>query len=348
LRRKEGAEKLLETVIDLLGYYDLPRENLTISRIKKGHIGSNFKVCSKRGAFVLRIRHPQFSKEMVLEDHSFLGFLRKNEFPVPQIIANRKGETCGITEEKKVFELQEFIPHNSTAEEKSYAEISGKLAGFLGKYHALAGKFPREISKMAYLGEIPLGFWEKYFSGPLEKGRERYLQTARNARGEICREIKDRTFSLADRLEGIKKKLEVTYPELPRLVNHNDFYGNNILFQGEKIAGLVDFDFCSTGIFYIDLIELLHGSMVWQDGEEKYWGLHPEGRVRLDQGRRDLEHYLESGPGFEVDMEILKELLISKIISLAWYPAFDIVQGEDARLQVLKRLDRTIKEIDKL
>ncbi len=338
---------MLETARKLLSNYDIPREDLTVSPIETGHIGNNFMVISGGGTFVLRIRHPQFSKEMVQEDHSFLSFLNKNEFPVPRIIANRKGETCGITKDKKVFELQGFIPHNATAEDKSYAEISGQLAGFLGKYHALSRKYPGETSKMDYLGEIPLGFWKKYFSGPLEKGRGRYLQTARNAGEDIGRELKDRTHSMGERLEGIKNKLEETHRELPRLINHNDFYGNNILFQKEDIAGLVDFDFCSTGIFYIDLIELLHGSLVWQDGEEKFWGLHPEGRIRLDQGKRDLEFYLKTGPGFEIDMELLRELLITKIISLAWYPAFDIVQSTDDRLEVLKRLEKTIKEIEK-
>jgi len=339
---------LLKTAKNLLVYYDLAREGLKVSPIKAGHIGNNFKVSSGRGNFVLKIRHPQFSQEMVLADHSFLGFLKKNEFPVPQIITKRNGETCGITDDKRVFELQEYIQHNASAEDKSYGEISGDLANFLGGYHALARKFPGEILKMDYLGDIPLGFWEKYFSGPLERGRERYLRTARNAGGAIGEELKDRTFFLAARLEGIKKKMEGSYKQISSLINHNDFYGNNILFQGDKIAGLVDFDFCSTGIFYIDLIELLHGSVIWQDGEEKYWGLHPEGRVRLEQGKRDLGYYLESGPELEVDMEILRELLKTKIISLAWYPAFDMVQGAGDRLEVLKRLEKTIKEIDKL
>jgi len=49
LRRKEGAEKLLETVIDLLGYYDLPRENLTISRIKRAISAAILRFVQKGG-----------------------------------------------------------------------------------------------------------------------------------------------------------------------------------------------------------------------------------------------------------------------------------------------------------
>lgn len=331
----------------LIKEYDIPGEELSLIPIKTGHIGDTYKVSTKNGNFVLRIRHPGFTGQHVSSDHAFLKYLKEKGFPVPGICCQKDGKTHGLTEDKRIFELQEFIPHNSNLDDKSIRKVSSQLASFLGEYHGLAQSYPGDMVKMRYLGEIPLGFWEKYFLGPLEKGMERYERAGDEAGGKTGKELKTLTVFLGEELKKIQKNLERTYKEIPRLINHNDFYGNNILFQGEKIAGLVDFDFCATGIFYIDLMELLHGSMIWEDGEEGFWGLHPEGKIRVEQGRKDLALYGEKVPGLPIENDVLRDLLKVKVISLAWYPAFDLVDDAENRLEVAHRVKITLEEIEK-
>ncbi len=345
--KRKDREKLELTVMQILKKYDLGKEIIAVEQLLGGNIGSNYYIKSSRGDFVLRIRDSGFTPQQVASDHDFLLFLREHGFPSPGIVSQKDGTTFGIDENKRTYELQEFIPHEKTAAEKSYSEISSGLAGFLGQYQVLSRDFPREIKKMDYLGEIPLGFWEKYFRGPLAKGQSRYLHSAQNIGGETGRELEEKTTFLADELEKIKQKVGGFYQDLPRIVNHNDFYGNNILFRGEEIVGLVDFDFCSTDIFYIDLIELLHGSVIWWDGEEKFWGLHPEGVIRREQGLRDLEIYLEQGPGLEISEEVIADLLKTKVISLIFYPAFDLASGAEQRLEITRRVEKTLSELDK-
>jgi len=337
----------LERVKNLLKDYDFSGEEISLIPIKTGHIGENYKVLTPRGDFVLRIRHPEYTAEHVSADHAFLIYLKQKGFPVPGICGLINGKTHGFTEDQRVFELQEFIPHNQNLDDKSISEVSSKLAIFLGEFHNLSKEYPEKIEKMPCLGEIPLGFWEKYFSGPLEKGMERYERAGDEEGNKTGKELKEKTSFLGEELKNIQENLDGIYNEIPRLINHNDFYGNNILFQGEKIAGLVDFDFCSTGIFYIDLIELLHGSMVWEDGEEGFWGLHPEGKTRMEQGRKDLDLYREKVPDLPVNNDLLRDLLKAKVISLAWYPAFDLFEDAENRLEVCRRLEKAIIEIDK-
>ena len=321
-------------------------EPYTISELEDGHTCSIYKVETDNRQYLLRIRPDFFTEKEIESDHQFLTYLTDRGFPVPELNTTVEGSTYGLTDEKRLFELQSFLPHNKNVTNFNYQDISSQIARFLGQFHYLSKDYPEKLEKMAYVGKMPLGFYEKYFDGPLKYGVKRYRETLKSADGSIKTELDTNIDTLEKRLKEIRAVITKALPDIPQVVNHNDFYGNNILFQDNKIAGLVDFDFSSTGIYYIDLVELMHGSMIWNDDCMPFWGLDSEGKIRVKKGEKDLEIYFKNVGDLYFDQQIFKEFLIAKVISLAFYPAFDMVDTPEDRLEVTRRLLKTIDRLD--
>ena len=91
---------------------------------------------------------------------------------------------------------------------------------------------------------IPLGFEEKYFKGPLTHGITRNLKAVEEYKKESRSFLTGEIRHFASLLNEIYPQVLAFGRELGAVVNHNDFYGNNILFTEGKISALVDFDFC--------------------------------------------------------------------------------------------------------
>ncbi len=149
-------------------------------------------------------------------------------------------------------------------------------------------------------------------------------------------------------LEKLQKEFNNKIKNHKLLVNHNDFFGNNILFKNNKISGLVDFDFCNSGIYYVDLIEALHGSMVWDNNEMKYLGISENGDIRLKTAEENLKQYFNKNPGFIYDGKFLIKFLIAKIISLAFYPAFDFFSSLEDKIEGFNRRKKVIKNLEEV
>jgi hypothetical protein len=196
-----------------------------------------------------------------------------------------------------------------------------QVFALLGRYHRISQTYPRSFAKVAYLGNstLPIGLFAKYFGGALEHAIPRGIESASadKTRGKAL--LHDLHY-FADTLCAIQAETERKIDTLPRVINHNDIYGNNLLFRGGRLVGLIDFDFCMTDIYYLDLVEALHYSALLQASERRYFGLPPDGQIRTMHGLDDLRAYFAENDGFHHDGQLLVHLLIAKVISLALFP----------------------------
>jgi len=327
--------------------YDFCIDNMV--QIKEGNTSNKYVLFSDTGKFILRIRNPCFTKKAIISDHVFMDYLKENNFPVAKIIRNKKGEIF-ISENGCLYEIQSYIDHNKNLSDFNMSSVSNELFSFLGEFHHLSGKYKKGIKKSAYLGKtlIPLDNEEKYFNGPLKYGVERNKLLLKKM------DIKYRSVFEKDLnyfityLEKLQKEYNNKIKNHKLLINHNDFFGNNILFKNNKISGLVDFDFCNSGVYYIDLVEALHGSMIWDNDEMKYLGITKNGDIRLDVARENLQQYFNKNPDFIYDGKFLIKLLIVKIISLAFYPAFDFLGSLEDKIEGFNRRKKVIKNLEEI
>jgi hypothetical protein len=93
-------------------------------------------------------------------------------------------------------------------------------------------------------------------------------------------------------------------------------------------------------------VELIHGSLIWNNEHMKYWGLDPEGKIRINHSKNDLRLYFSKYSNYNFDFSLFKDFIVAKIISLAFNPNFDFVEEIDDRIEVLFRLKKTIQNIN--
>jgi aminoglycoside phosphotransferase (APT) family kinase protein len=327
--------------------YNMSVQN--IEPMRAGNTTDKYRVVTNKNSFVLRIRSAGFNQEALSADHRFMVYLHMHNIPVPRIIRTTDNGTS-IEDDGALYELQSAIPHDGNLDDFEFSSVSNDLFEILGEFHQVSSTYPEVIDKPPYLGDslIPIGHTEKYFHGPRQYGVPRYLAVVgdltRAQRSQFERDIQ----YFQAYLETVYKAYQRKCMAFPILVNHNDFYGNNILFHKGSISGIVDFDFCRSGLYIIDLIEALHGSMVWHNEAARYLGITEKGDIRADLAQENLQRYFNHNPDFPYDGEFIIKFLIAKIISLPWYPAVDFFHTIDEKLEGFRRMKVVIRKLEEV
>lgn len=276
-------------------------------------------------------------------------YLHEQNVPVPRIIRTMDNGTY-VEDDGTLYELQSAISHDRNLGDFEFTSVANDLFDVLGAFHRVSNTYPEAIEKSPYLGDtlIPIGYAEKYFCGPQQYGVPRYLREmdnlTRGQRSQFERDIRHFQAYLDKVYEAYQRKRMA----FPMLINHNDFYGNNILFHEGSISGIVDFDFCRSDLYVIDLIEAVHGSMVWHDEASRYLGITEKGDIRADLTRENLRRYFKHNPDFPYDGEFMIKFLIAKIISLSWYPAIDFFPTIDEKLEAFRRMKVVIRRLEEV
>lgn len=119
-------------------------------------------------------------------------------------------------------------------------------------------------------------------------------------------------------------------------------------FEGGRLVGLIDFDFCTTDVYYLDLVEALHYSALLRRSEKRYFGLPPNGEIRVAHAVDDLRAYFRENPDLGYDGALLAQLLMAKIISLALFPLFELYPQVEERLEMYRRVRRVVESLQDL
>ncbi|MFP3897312.1 MAG: phosphotransferase enzyme family protein [Anaerolineales bacterium] len=337
--------KQIETLLE--NKYDMAIQD--IQPMHAGNTTDKYRVMTDTNTFVLRIRSAGFNRRALSADHRFMSYLHEHNVPVPRIIRTMDDGTF-VEDDGALYELQSAIPHDGNLGDFEFPSVANDLFDVLGAFHRVSSTYPETIEKPPYLGDslIPIGPAEKYFYGPQQYGVPRYLAERDNLmraqRAQFERDIR-RFQAYLDTVYAAYQRRRMVFP---MLINHNDFYGNNVLFYNGSISGIVDFDFCRSGLYVIDLIEALHGSMVWHSEAARYLGITEKGDIRVDLARENLRRYFNHNPDFAYDGEFIIKFLIAKIISLAWYPAIDFFPTIDEKLEGFRRMKAVIRRLEEV
>lgn len=86
---------------------------------------------------------------------------------------------------------------------------------------------------MEYLGDfkLPIGLFAKYFDGALDHVIPRGIEAAAGE-GTAGKALLDDLDYFTGVLRAIRGEMERKISTLRQVVNHNDIYGNNLLFRG--------------------------------------------------------------------------------------------------------------------
>jgi homoserine kinase type II len=214
----------LADVVDDYGLVKL----IAVSGIPNGSVNTNYRLETTRGRHLLRIDEVKGELD-VKRELDFLVYLRKHGFPCPQPIADRKG--------------------------RLYRESGGKC---LSVYRWLDGQLvPADRLGTPRMETIGRALADLHLIGKsYKKGIENRFTYERVA--QLYAEVRERlppyfrkmVRTLDDEVSYLRSYLE---NKLPRGVIHGDLFHDNLLFKGDKLVAMLDFEAACRGKFIFDL-----------------------------------------------------------------------------------------------
>ncbi len=215
-----------EEIKRVLSYYDVG-ELLGFNRIETGFVNDNWRIITTNGPYILKRRHPALQdSDIITAQHQLIGFLLKAGFPAPVIKASSAGETL-LNLDGRFYEVQEYIDNNPF-DFKNAAHFD-EAARTLGWYHSSVQKFDPPST----LRRGPL-YDPRLLAKAIANLSEILGQNSSANQAEIIERLDFLLLNLKSSFSGHK--------ELPYLVIHGDYYGGNLLFQRNRIVGVIDYD----------------------------------------------------------------------------------------------------------
>jgi len=223
-----------------LASWDLPAP-VTDIRPGSGTANASAIVHLGQERMLLKRRNPRYAvADWVTFDHALMAHLEAGGVPVPVPLPARGGRTWA-TLEGEVFELFEFLPGDEhRAGDLGQVCAAGEM---LARFHLAGNDFDPPVDKS----------WARYHSpADIVTG----LETIRVAAGALSA-ANAGAFAVASRVasELVTRLPDEGYWALPTTVIHGDWHPANLKFDGERVAGVFDLDWCTRQPRAVDLAD---------------------------------------------------------------------------------------------
>ncbi len=196
--------------------------------IREGSVNTNYLLETAKGKFLARIDEIKGENELRREI-DLLTFLRRHSFPCPHPLQDRKGRFYRDFSNKciSVYKYQEGKILPAERLRASQLESAGRA---LGQLHVIGKGYKKGI--------------DNRFS--FERIADLYL----NVRSRLPNYFRKVSRTLDDEVEYLTHYLE---GKLPKGVIHGDLFADNLLFRGERLMAVLDFEAACRGKFVFDI-----------------------------------------------------------------------------------------------
>jgi homoserine kinase type II len=213
-------------LLDVLAHYDLGA--FRASRpIERGYVNKLWVIQTTKGRYVLKRRHPDLREtRRILGQHALVRHLAGVGFPAPSLVATRRGTTF-VELDQEVYEVQEYVA--GSLRESTSPSQAAVAARTLGRYHraVLGFDHPALYRECERYGPEAL---ERIWGGLMEDWRGRLPPQV----GHLCAALVRHVNDLRTLYRG--------FGDLPELVIHGDYYAENLIWRGDTVVGVVDYD----------------------------------------------------------------------------------------------------------
>lgn len=250
-----------------LTFYDLGQLR-SICAAAHGLVNETAFAETSSGRYVIRRNQRRLGKASLTLRHQLHAWLSTHDVPCPRLIPARSGETA-IEIDGRIFEVSTFIEG-----EEYHATCARQSAGagaVLAGYHRAVIDFPEHADHLP----------PRYSTSILPGMIERLIQ--RDMLGDLTAQLSwyDR------RASDLGKHLsDASYEALPQRLIHGDIHPDNLLFCGDRVVALLDFDQVTIDARIVDLADALVAFAPGRPPQNwSPWGVY-EGP--LDPGRAKL------------------------------------------------------------
>jgi homoserine kinase type II len=275
-RRAVSARTLVvlpdEAIEILRRSYDIG-DWLSWERILEGRSNHSFFVTASTGNYVLRRSNPRKDAEAVRFEVRLIDHLRERGYPAPRIIPTRGGEP--YVEHDGLFYLMTAFIAGSSYDPENPEHLLAAGDG-LGRYHRLVSTlsgpyYPHRSSLLINLEPEGIGVLDE-----VKRLAEPCLDIEERNR------LQDSVSYLQNQFVGVHRAIVEVYRGLSKLVIHGSFGGSALLFAGDTLSGVLDYDRARFEVRAMDLAVTIKDFCRDVDSGEDYW-------VGLDYARcRDL------------------------------------------------------------
>ena len=311
-----------EIVAEVLARYSLAEPRI-LALVESSNRNENFVILdANENRYILRRYRRNADEARVLFQLKLQQHLLDNDFPTSKIVKATSGEPM-LTVDGTPWVLFAFVEGNeyNFSSPGQVAEAGRRLAQF----HKIASVFHEEPVYLDF--NLPqrevllksasnLTQLEEMFSG---QGVDEELSGCRRAWGKLLNDLPLAAFD-----------------QLPSGWIHRDYHGRNMVFVGDGMRGLFDFDVVTKGPFAYDITYGIH-----MFGRE-YRGSR---QIRPEVARSFLVEYSNIRSVTPDEMDAIPSLLLLAYLPEAAYYVYRKRDGDDVR-EMLIRDVRTLAEAE--
>jgi len=213
--------------VDLGAEYGLPKV-LAVRPLRDESVNSHHLIETSKGKFLVKIDEVKSELE-VKRELDLLLFLRKHGFPCRAPLADRRGRHCRDWSGKLLSVSRYIDGRKVDPDDLTHAQLEN-VGRVLADLHLISKAYKKGVDNR-------FGF-------------ERVAETYADVRVRLPHYLKKIVRTLDEELEYLQNYLE---SKLPKGIIHGDLLVENILFKGDKIVALLDFEAAGRGKFIFDL-----------------------------------------------------------------------------------------------
>jgi homoserine kinase type II len=230
------------------------------------------------GRYVVRRNQRKLGRASLELRHRLLAWLRSHGFPAPRLIPARGGETA-VEVDGRIFEVFTFIDGDEFNPDRP-AHLIG-AGTMLARFHSAIEGFP----------DPPPSQGPRYSTSSLGGLIERVMQ--RDMMGDLTEPLNWYDRRAADLRKALPDR---AYMELPHVLIHGDVHRDNLIFRGDTVAALIDFDQVTVDARLVDLADAMVDFAVGPAPPDWYpWGVYA-GPLDRERARNLLEGYCQVLP----------------------------------------------------
>lgn len=255
------------TLLDIervLTFYDLG-DLYGVTQACRGAVNETAFINTSSGRFVVRRNHRRLGESAQRYRHALINWLNERDFATPPLLTTRAGDTL-LELDGRFYEIMVYVTGKDYDPERPRQLAS--IGATLAQYHRLVQDFPApdESSLHRYSAQNSMALIEKL----LER--------------DIMGELYEPLTWYAQRVSQLRVTLpDTVYARLPHLLIHGDIHRDNLLFEGNEVVALLDYDQTSWDVRVTDIADALVGfATTSEKAGQMMWGVF---RGPLDEAR---------------------------------------------------------------
>ena len=213
-----------------------------VARLAGGVLNEVYLVETSHGHYILKVNRVRQSRVEFEQLSSFLSYLEQRQLSVDGFVRTTEGQVF-VQVDGTLLTVHRYIPGIVHQSPRALTSIQIKnMIEFLAIYHSAVGEYQITQELMVSDEILPVVYTED--PNRLTRQLERLPKTTAAIESTVNRAIeKLGTFWSSS-----------SYKALRRTLNHGDFRSCNVVFDGDRVEGLLDWDLLSDGPRLLDVV----------------------------------------------------------------------------------------------